>query len=98
MQKVLLMAMAKLTFHPNAYLSEIRNIRQGLASRTKILRVLELKGVTAKALAKKSKLSYNVVLHHLWLLEAEKIVSCKGGKKPYFWELTGVGQQRLKTT
>jgi len=90
------MAMAKLTFHPNAYLSEIRNIRQGLASRTKILRVLELNSATAKTLVKKSKLNYNVVFHHLWLLEAEKIVSHKEGNKPYFWKLTGVGQQRLK--
>ncbi len=90
------MAMSKEAIHPNAYLTEIRNIRQGMASRTKILKALELGNATAKALTKKSKLTYNVVLHHLWLLEAEKIVLCKRGKKPYDWGLTGIGQQRLK--
>lgn len=89
--------MAKLTFHPNAYLSETRNVQQGLASRTKILRVLERNSTTAKAMAQKSRLSYSVVLHHLRLLEAEKIVSRKTGKRPYFWKLTGGGQQRLET-
>jgi len=90
------MVMSKEAIHPNAYLTEIRNIRQGMVSRTKILKALELGNATAKVLAKKSKLTYNVVLHHLWLLEAEKIVLCKRGKKPYDWELTGIGQQRLK--
>jgi predicted ArsR family transcriptional regulator len=90
------MAMAKLAFNPNAYLSETRNIRQGLATRTKILRILERNAATAKMLAEESKLNYAVVLHHLWLLEAEKIIFRKAGKKPYFWELTGMGQQRLK--
>lgn len=91
------MAMAKLAFHPNAYLSEIRNVRQGLASRTKILRVLEIRIATASVLAKEAGLNYHVVLHHLRLLETEKIALHKGSKKPYFWELTGMGQQRLKT-
>ncbi len=91
------MIMAKPAFHPNAYLSETRNVRQGLASRTKILRVLERKNATAEMVAKESELNYGVVLHHLRLLEAEKIVLRREGKKPYFWELTGIGQQCLKT-
>ncbi len=91
------MAMARLVFHPNAFLSETRNVRRGLISRTKILRVLERDGTNANTLAEESKLSYSVVLHHLRLLETEKIVTCKRGKKPYFWRLTGMGQQRLKT-
>ncbi|MFQ6067919.1 MAG: winged helix-turn-helix domain-containing protein [Candidatus Bathyarchaeia archaeon] len=89
--------MAKLVFHPNAYLSETRNVQQGLASRTKILRILERKSATANIVAKESGLNYSVVLHHLRLLAAEKIVSRKTSKKPYFWKLTGIGQQRLKT-
>ena len=89
--------MTRLSFHPNAYLSETRNVQQGLDSRTKILRILEREGGTANELADKSKLSYNVVLHHLWLLETEKIVWRKKRKKPYFWALTGMGQQRLET-
>jgi DNA-binding transcriptional ArsR family regulator len=90
--------MSKLAFHPNAYLNETRNIRQGLATRTKILRLLEGNSATANILAEESKLNYPVVLHHLRLLAAEKIVSRKAGKKPYFWELTGMGQQRLKAS
>jgi hypothetical protein len=42
-----------------------------------------------------SQLKYNVVVHHLRLLEAEKVVVKKADKKPYVWQLTGVGQQRL---
>jgi hypothetical protein len=42
-----------------------------------------------------SQLKYNTVVHHLHLLEAERVVVKKGGKKPYVWQLTGVGQQRL---
>jgi len=40
-------------------------------------------------------LGYNVVVHHLRLLGAEGVVVKKGEKKPYVWQLTGVGQQRL---
>ncbi len=88
--------MAKKAYHPNAYLSETKNIRRGLASRTTILRVLEKKAITAPTLAKESDLSYPVILHHLRLLNSEKIVSRKTSKKPFVWELTGMGQQRLK--
>jgi len=91
------MIMAKLVFHPNAYLSETRNVQQGLASRTKILIVLERKNATAKMVSKESELNYGVVLHHLRLLEAEKIILRRENKKPYSWKLTGMGQQRLKT-
>ena len=88
--------MAKLAFHPNAYLSETRNIRKGLVARTRVLKALERSSATAGVLAKENALSYKVVLHHLRLLEAENIVSRKTSKKPHLWELTGVGQQRLK--
>jgi hypothetical protein len=42
-----------------------------------------------------SGLNYRVVVYHLHLLEAEHVVLRKGGKRPFIWELTGVGQQRL---
>ena len=38
---------------------------------------------------------YGVVIHHLKLLETEKIVERKG-KRPHVWLLTGLGQKRLK--
>ncbi len=87
--------MEKQVFHPNAYLSETRNVQRGLASRTKILRVLESKADTAKLVAEEAKLTYGVVLHHLHLLGAERIVSCEATSRPYSWKLTGLGQQRL---
>lgn len=87
--------MARASFHPNAFLRGTRNVRQGLASRTKILRVLEGKAATAMAIAASSYLNYGVVLHHLKLLEGERIVSRGRSPKPFLWELTGLGQQRL---
>jgi predicted transcriptional regulator len=86
---------AQIVFHPKAYLVSIRNVRRGLASRSKILSVLETKGSTARLLSKRTKLNYAVVLHHLNLLTLEKIVMRRKEKKPYIWMLTGAGQQRL---
>jgi len=91
------MFMDRIVFHPNAYLTETKNIRQGLTSRTKILRVLERNSVTAGTLVKETGLNYSVILHHLRLLESERIVTRRADKKPYSWKLTGIGQQRLKT-
>jgi hypothetical protein len=88
--------MEKLTHHPNAYLKDKKNVRQGLNSRSKVLRVLEMANSTAKSISQESDLSYNVVLHHLHLLENERIVLRKTQKKPYLWTLSGIGQQRLE--
>jgi predicted ArsR family transcriptional regulator len=84
----------KRAYHPKAFLSLKRNIRPGLVARTQIVSQLEKGALSAKAIAQKTKLSYAAALHHLHLLEAENILICKG-KKPYLWELTGAGQQRL---
>jgi len=88
--------MLKEAYHPNAFLSDLRNIRLGLTARTKILNFLEEKSqADAKTIAKGTGLHYGVVIHHLKLLEAEKIVERKG-KRPHVWLLTGLGQKRLK--
>ena len=86
--------MLKAAYHPNAFLTAIRNTRKGLRSRTKILQTLEKSSGTASSIAKKTGLTYNVVMHHLRLLEAEEIVRRKGSKR-FVWELTGLGQKRL---
>ena len=86
--------MFKITHHPKAFLTLRRNVRQGLLARTKIVLVLEKKALNAKSIAQETGLSYASVLHHLHLLEAENILTCKG-KRTYLWELTGAGQQRL---
>lgn len=86
--------MFKGSYHPNAFLSVRRNIRPGLVARTKIVLLLEKESLDAKALVQQTKLSYSSVRYHLRLLETEKVISHKGNK-PYSWELTGIGQQRL---
>jgi DNA-binding transcriptional ArsR family regulator len=86
--------MLKEAYHPNAYLSNIRNIKLGLKTRTKILNVLDKNPVDAKKLAKETGLSYMVVMHHLRLLAEEGVIK-REGSKPYIWVLTGLGQKRL---
>lgn len=82
-------------FHPKARLTKRRNIRAGLSTRTKILIALESGEKHAKEVAATAKVSYPTVIHHLRLLEDEKIARRKGERKPFLWELTGAGQQRL---
>ncbi len=87
--------MLKVTYNPNAYLNQKRNVRLGLAARTKILQVIEKQAFSIKDIRQASGFKYAVVLYHLRLLEEEKIVQRRGGKKPYSWSLTGAGQKRL---
>jgi len=86
--------MFKGAYHPNAFLSMRRNIRPGLVARTKIVLLLEKGALNTRALVGQTRLSYSSVRYHLRLLETEKIILHRGNK-PYSWELTGVGQQRL---
>jgi len=86
--------MVKENWHPNAFLSCIKNIKLGLRARTRILIVLEKRSMDAKLVAKEAGLHYGVVVHHLKLLETEKIVE-RRGVRPFAWMLTGVGQKRL---
>lgn len=86
--------MTKGTWHPNAHLSSIKNIRLGLQARTLLLNALERRSMNARTLADQAGMHYGAVVHHLRLLEAEKIVERKGGR-PYVWALTGAGQKRL---
>ncbi|MGB9683393.1 MAG: winged helix-turn-helix domain-containing protein [Candidatus Bathyarchaeales archaeon] len=81
-------------YHPNAYLADFRNVKLGLKARTIILDFLEKSSAEAKLVSKGTGLPYNVVLHHLKLLEAKGIVQRKGGR-PSIWALTGLGQKRL---
>ena len=86
--------MVKDIYHPNAYLSNIRNVRLGLKARTKILNVMEQTVGDAKTIATQTGLSYGVTVHHLKLLGAEEIVDRKD-HKPCIWMTTGKGQKRL---
>lgn len=91
---MILMAMPRREFHPNAYLLAFRNVKLGLKNRTAILSFLERTPADAKEISKKTGLPYNVVLHHLKLLEARGIVQRKSGR-PSTWSITGLGQKRL---
>lgn len=84
-------------YHPKAYLTEIKNIKRGLRARTKILTVLDRHPTDAKTVANEAEMRYNVVIHHLRLLEAEGIVERKH-TKPNVWMLTGLGQKSLVNT
>jgi predicted ArsR family transcriptional regulator len=86
--------MPKGAYHPDAYLSKIKNVRQGLRARTRVLAALEKHSADAKTVASEAEMHYGVAMHHLKLLEAEEIVQREGGK-PHVWALTGVGQKRL---
>jgi len=80
--------------HPNAYLSNVRNVSKGLRARSKILQILDSDPTSASRMAKATSLTYGVVMHHLKLLACEGIVDRKGGR-PYYWVTTGLGQKRL---
>jgi hypothetical protein len=82
------------TWHPNAYLKNIRNVHSGLSARTKILVLLDGQAFSAGKLARESSLHYNVVMYHLRLLKTEGTVERKGTSR-YVWLSTGLGQKRL---
>ncbi len=92
-------------YHPNAYLERRRNVVKGLKARTKILDALatamskseEVRDekeneLAIKAISRSAAMSYSSSLHHLRLLEEEKIVK-REGKRPYIWKVTGKGQR-----
>lgn len=84
----------KQTWHPNACLKNIRNVKSGLSARTKILTLLDAEPHSASKLAKQSNLHYNVVMYHLRLLKSEGTVERRGTNR-YIWLKTGLGQKRL---
>ncbi len=94
MTNLFLVSMIRETYHPNAYLSKIKNVRLGLRARTYVLNILEKHSGDAKTIAQEAGTPYGVVIHHLRLLEAEGTVERKGSR-PYVWVLTGFGQKRL---
>ena len=89
--------MLKETYHPNAYLTNVRNIHLGLRARTKILNALEAGSGNAKTVAKEAAMHYGATMHHLKLLQSEGIVRRASGRNAV-WTLTGTGQKRLVNT
>jgi predicted transcriptional regulator len=87
--------MFKISYDPNAYLVQKRNVRLGLVARTRILESVKKQASSIKDIGQVSGLKYAVVLYHLKLLEEERVIQRKGEKRPYSWSLTGLGQKRL---
>ena len=79
---------------PGAYLRKIQNVLPGLKTRTKIIRALKDTTKPARKISSETGLSYNVVIHHLNLMEDEKTAT-RRGKRPKTWRLTGLGQQKI---
>lgn len=86
--------MTRGSYHPNAYLTNVRNTQRGLKARSSILQGLQRVTGTAKALAAEADMPYGVVMHHLRLLFSEGIVN-RQGSRPFVWGLSGLGQKRL---
>jgi len=87
--------MLKASFHPKAFLEHKGNKRSGLAARSLILNQLEKKPRDIKSIMAETGLKYAIILYHLRLLETERVIMRKSNKKPYVWELTGIGQKQL---
>lgn len=85
------------SLHPKAYLTSKRNVKAGLISRTKILLVLEGGRKNARDIAKETALSYNCVTYHLKSMKKDRLVERPSKTKPFAWELTPFGQQKLPT-
>ena len=54
--------MFKIAHHPNAFLTQKRNIQPGLSARTQIIAVLEKKICDAKTLSRETELSYIFII------------------------------------
>jgi len=87
--------MPRNVYNPKAYLTMVKNVKAGLASRTKILSSMERGAGTIAEISERSAVSYACAAHHLRLLLKERIVTRSGKKRGYIWTLTAFGQQRL---
>jgi predicted transcriptional regulator len=86
-----------LTLHPKAYLTSKRNVKAGLIARTKILLALEKSRQNASSVASETALSYDCVAYHLKSMRKDRLVDRIAEKKPFTWQLTPFGQQKLPT-
>jgi len=81
---------------PIAYLVRRRNTRRGVASRTKIIRVMRMGAKSVAELSRSSDLSESVIRYHLENLRVEGVVERMGKKRGGKWRLTGVGQRTIE--
>ncbi|MEM3086250.1 MAG: winged helix-turn-helix domain-containing protein [Halobacteria archaeon] len=84
----------KTEFHPRAHLRTIRNVAQGLATRSKILRAIENGASTLAEIRRSAGVGPSVADHHIRLLHREGIVRPLRSK-PRRWIGTRFGQTSL---
>ena len=82
-------------YHPRAYLSGMRNVSRGLASRTKIIDAMERGMTRITKISERSKLGRACVSYHLRLLLKKKIVLTVQTGREGRWTLTKYGQEKL---
>jgi len=82
-------------YHPRAYVSGMRNISRGLASRTKIIQAMEQGKAHVADISERSKLGKACVSYHLKLLLRGKVVGLTQTGRTGRWTLTKYGQEKL---
>ncbi len=82
-------------YHPRAYLSGMRNVSRGLASRTKIIEAMEQGKTRVSEISENSKLGRACVSYHLKLLLRKKIGQVREVGREGRWTLTKYGQEKL---
>jgi predicted transcriptional regulator len=75
--------------------SGMRNVSRGLASRTKIIELIEKGKNNIPEISEKAGLSQSVVGHHLKLLLKQRVVAVAQSGRAGRWTLTKYGQEKL---
>ncbi len=82
-------------YHPRAYISGMRNVNRGLASRSKIIEAMEKGKTRVIEISEKAGLTEGCVSHHLKLLLKQRVVSSAAVGRGNRWILTKYGQEKL---
>ena len=76
-------------------MSGMRNVSRGLASRTKIIEIMENGKNNIPEISEKAELSQSCVGYHLKLLLKQKVVNSSQSGRLGRWTLTKYGQEKL---
>ncbi len=82
-------------YHPRAYISGMRNVNRGLASRSKIIEAMEKGKTRIIEISEKAGLTESCVSHHLRLLLKQRVASSAAVGRGNRWTLTKYGQEKL---
>ena len=82
--------------YPRAYLRRIKNVKQGVSTRSRIIDALKRRPLTIDELAELIELSPSTIRRHLRNMLREGIVLKFRSERKRFWKLTGIGQVALE--